>query len=1053
MSVDADTGVFNTAAPDDAASPKSELLVPPEDVDFDAIGNGEPKDVEMGVPKADTGDGIGHGSRSVSRGRSVTQPGSPASVHGGGHVRSLSEELDDREDDIRDLKDEIRELKGETLELRIQVKVEEKLAQKAEGDVKELSKQLREECEAYAVLKDRFASLEIRIQKLGNEARRYQDERDDMKQRIAELEMELATYERPRKLTRSVADDAMITDESITTSSSQASAPDDVDMRDAQVEQQQSSAAQPAPTPSGARGLPAQPILEKVRWEAPPPQAFPYKVDARGHVLDIPTWKEMFRIYTEKRVYVYGAYLFIDYLYGFHRPPAQRTAVQQYTVDNYVHYDWMAETRTALGQGPWRTVLEFYNATKRDTPGYKPEELGRNMQFCEQDSVGCRFVDSAWTLNMRQLRGIVLFEALSIKRGALPVRSSKVTRMKIDKILIQILSQPGSYVLKLNELGIMPADEHKPVQYDPDTLAESVTMDTVVHRMADSGVTIEHADDACMFARAYLQEIIDTPDIDGAEWSSSEAVTVFSLGQQLNTPDSVFGSSNELFPRHPSVPWSNRHEQAAMTEFHDWRHLDLRFMRRPADSFITKELAAGRGLITNAVSVVHNYSPYSPLAQQRDAIKNEKKNYKAHRNAIAEQRQVISSGSSLFTSSTPSSSNSSPSAIVHEYPSVPTISYQSGHNLHHNNYAMTGPNQHGYAGPYRGYIRGNPRGRFQPFYGGGYRGFPRGRGTGRSIADSIHAPATPATVSAAELFSQVNGPTVSPMSYANAPYGGWLVSIEVVERSLKAEEECLQDPSQPESDPPYPFVFSIIVFIAYEDCYVKPCGNWSGQESTPPKFADVKLTFTGQAPSDPQLARDFQHSCMKLEKVLGYARRQTPTFNMGFLLNVRGFLKAKILESEADDEPPAKLTIDQWPVDSEEARKAITKMKATHRVNHLPVYDAAGKLVFPRACVGKLLGALARQGSIGRVQCDHRPYQNPEPASQTVSFEKTEKVQATPTKAVRMVLRSDRRMPLTMMLRTESRWRDDRSVARSWRVSKSPDDVTGNISSERARVA
>ena len=54
-----------------------------------------------------------------------------------------------------------------------------------------------------------------------------------------------------------------------------------------------------------------------------------------------------------------------------------------------------------------------------------------------------------------------------------------------------------------------------------------------------------------------------------------------------------------------------------------------------------------------------------------------------------------------------------------------------------------------------------------------------------------------------------------------------------------------------------PAVFSTIVLIDYDDCWLTPCGFWKGPTNTTKKFEDLKLSFLGKAPSKDFLSQDF----------------------------------------------------------------------------------------------------------------------------------------------------------------------------------------------------
>ena len=54
-----------------------------------------------------------------------------------------------------------------------------------------------------------------------------------------------------------------------------------------------------------------------------------------------------------------------------------------------------------------------------------------------------------------------------------------------------------------------------------------------------------------------------------------------------------------------------------------------------------------------------------------------------------------------------------------------------------------------------------------------------------------------------------------------------------------------------------PAVFSAIIYIDFEDCWLTPCGFWKGSTTATKKFEDLKLSFHGIAPSTDFLCEDF----------------------------------------------------------------------------------------------------------------------------------------------------------------------------------------------------
>ncbi|KAJ6477314.1 hypothetical protein C8R47DRAFT_1139938 [Mycena vitilis] len=204
--------------------------------------------------------------------------------------------------------------------------------------------------------------------------------------------------------------------------------------------------------------------------------------------------------------------------------------------------------------------------------------------------------------------------------------------------------------------------------------------------------------------------------------------------------------------------------------------------------------------------------------------------------------------------------------------------------------------------------------------------------------------------------------------------GEHVVSFEAAAKAARTKAEQLQDPTKPATGPLEPFIFSTIVFITLDDFFATSCGRWRGPTLGAPTFADVKLTFTGAAPADPLLAKEFYRSSAKISQLFESARSSELHQPQGVFVKSddptkrklrfthRLFEKCKDVGDQDDEDVPAAFKIHQWPVRQEEARKAIAGMRLTHRVYYLPAYDASseGKLIYPSAYDTQLPGALAQ---------------------------------------------------------------------------------------------
>ena len=63
-------------------------------------------------------------------------------------------------------------------------------------------------------------------------------------------------------------------------------------------------------------------------------------------------------------------------------------------------------------------------------------------------------------------------------------------------------------------------------------------------------------------------------------------------------------------------------------------------------------------------------------------------------------------------------------------------------------------------------------------------------------------------------------------------------------------------------------VFSIVVQISYDNCWLTPCGHWKGPNQVTKKFEDLKLSFQGERPSHEVFAEDFTTSVSNIRKLI-----------------------------------------------------------------------------------------------------------------------------------------------------------------------------------------
>ncbi|KAJ7331383.1 hypothetical protein DFH08DRAFT_1021489 [Mycena albidolilacea] len=172
--------------------------------------------------------------------------------------------------------------------------------------------------------------------------------------------------------------------------------------------------------------------------------------------------------------------------------------------------------------------------------------------------------------------------------------------------------------------------------------------------------------------------------------------------------------------------------------------------------------------------------------------------------------------------------------------------------------------------------------------------------------------------------------------------------------------------SEPESDPttfltPAPLVF--IAQISPESCFLMPDGNWKGPTEYAQSFTDVKLNCLAVVPSQtPVYVNDFTNVVGNIQWFM--AQSETAGYSKQGIFNASETQKRSIklrhvlfqkVNAEEDIE-----SIENWPVNNENARKAATELKKNHRIIPLPAYDIHGNLIHPTQYRDTLKGAVVR---------------------------------------------------------------------------------------------
>jgi hypothetical protein len=148
-----------------------------------------------------------------------------------------------------------------------------------------------------------------------------------------------------------------------------------------------------------------------------PPVQLNYHKDKRGFPTDADRWNLLFQMQQTQPYYVFGFRCFYMWVYARAMNPDERNPAQQLAVTSYVMPDWMANILSVVGlnNDENRDMKKKLPTMRRDAIGYNPALLAQLIQYRELPVRGCGFIDDAFSLNARQVRGYNLQIVLNIK--------------------------------------------------------------------------------------------------------------------------------------------------------------------------------------------------------------------------------------------------------------------------------------------------------------------------------------------------------------------------------------------------------------------------------------------------------------------------------------------------------------------------------------------------------------------------------------------------------------------------------------------------------------
>ncbi|KAJ6583869.1 hypothetical protein DFH09DRAFT_1075496 [Mycena vulgaris] len=331
--------------------------------------------------------------------------------------------------------------------------------------------------------------------------------------------------------------------------------------------------------------------------ERPPDSWIEHVVDKRGFPMDASTWHTTFALQTKEQRWVYA----FRHLY-----------LWQTAVDHYFVPEWVANLLSALAKQPKKNdaAIVRYRDITRNEIGYNPMLLATLMQYREHTTRGCPFVD-CWTLDMHLVRGLNLYDLIATPRERVP-NAIRPRRVSVELALMEVLISPGEYkrIVENNNLTIAAKLQISVWRPADDT---EINVETMSAALAEMGVSIEMVDDAFMYARTWLREFVQLGK-DTQGWTLDRANNFLNAAFAGGVPPGMHSPEHDFFLCHPALPWQQRPDNTIQYAISDWRHPEMRDLRREAGSAIQEMLDSGRNLRDaprNLNRVVENSNPFT----------------------------------------------------------------------------------------------------------------------------------------------------------------------------------------------------------------------------------------------------------------------------------------------------------------------------------------------------------------------------------------------------------------------------------------------------------
>ncbi|KAJ6525474.1 hypothetical protein DFH09DRAFT_1328999 [Mycena vulgaris] len=361
------------------------------------------------------------------------------------------------------------------------------------------------------------------------------------------------------------------------------------------------------------------PTIDSIGYSPLPPLVADVRdqVDNRGYPITKIAWERQFLQSVEQHLWVYGFRMFAMWVYSRSIPAAMRNEAQQWAIDHYYMADWFSETLSALAHQETenRELIARFKSTGRSDLDFNVLGLAQMIQYQEHAPRGCPFIDDSWTLCMRDVRGAMLMEVLSVDRAPKhhhALASECAAHTRIEKMLITLLAMPNLYMTRVTDLDVLIADEFAPHSW-PLATAGTTTEDDIIWSMAEQGVLIEMVEDVYQHALKWITEVaaMDTIPLG---WDAGEAAAIIARSNDVPAPLGL-ADDNVVVPRHPMLPWKSKSEQIVQYELWDWRNPHTQGMKREPNSRIQAIASrVGRYLELNNPWTTRSKDSSNPLA-------------------------------------------------------------------------------------------------------------------------------------------------------------------------------------------------------------------------------------------------------------------------------------------------------------------------------------------------------------------------------------------------------------------------------------------------------